>query len=290
MSLEERDAILALLQGRQPAPDLAARRNGFEGFARMLWPGAQVPDAVELLPGLQARWAGEPSPGGPVLLWLHGGAFTVGSSASYWPMAAAIAEAAGLPVLVLDYALAPERPFPAALGDTGAALDWLAAAGHARVAIGGDSAGGNLAVAAMQARIARGRSVPFACWLVSPYLDLTNSGASIAARRHRDRFVNPDDGTNLRYAGPTPLDDPAVSPLSGSFAGFPETLVQVGSEEVLYDDARRLAECLWAAGRTATFQEWEGMVHAWPLFADRLEEGRWAIAQGAAFLRRLVQA
>ncbi len=289
MSLEQRDAILALLQGRQPAPDLAARRTGFEGFARMLWPDADVPEPVELRPGLQARWAGEPTPGGAVLLWLHGGAFTVGSSASYWPMAALIAQTAAIPVLVLDYALAPEHPFPAALDDTLAALDWLDARGY-RAAIGGDSAGGNLAVAATQARIAHGRSVPLACWLVSPYLDLTNSGTSIATRRHRDRFVNPDDGTNQRYAGASPLDHPAVSPLNGLFMDFPETLIQVGSEEVLFDDARRLAEHLWAAGRPVTFQEWDGMVHAWPLFAQRLEEGRWAIAQGGAFLRRLVQA
>jgi acetyl esterase/lipase len=289
MSLEERDAILALLQGRQPASDPAARRAGFEGFARMLWPDMEVPEPVELRPGLWARWAGDPKPGGPVLLWLHGGAFTVGSSASYWPMAERIAQAAGLPVLVPDYALAPERPFPAALDDTLAALDWLDAKGH-RATIGGDSAGGNLAVAATQARIARGQPAPFACWLVSPYLDLANSGETIATRRHRDRFVNPDDGTNLRYAGGTPLDDPGVSPLNGSFTDFPETLIQVGSEEVLVDDARRLADRLWAAGRSASFQEWEGMVHAWPLFARRLEEGRWAIAQGGAFLRRLVQA
>lgn len=290
MSLEERDRILALLAGRPRPADSADRRAGFELFARSLWPGAEIPPAFEPLPGLTARWAPE-APAGPtgVLLWLHGGAFQVGSSESYWPMAAEMARAAGLHVLVPDYALAPEHRFPVALEQVGQLLDWLAGRGH-RTAIGGDSAGGNLAVAATHRALQSGRPVPAACWLVSPYLDLTHGGGSIVARRHRDRFVNPDDGTNRLYAGSAALDDPAVSPLFGSFPGFPETFVQVGSEEVLRDDAVRLSQRLWDEGRTAQLQEWAGMFHVWPLFAPRLAEGRWAILQGGAFLRRIFQA
>jgi acetyl esterase/lipase len=291
MSLEERDAILALLAARQPAPDLDARRAGFETLARALWPGVEVPAAFELVPGLAARWApAPPSASQPVLLWLHGGAFTLGSSASHWPLAAEIARMSGHAVLLPDYALAPERPFPAALDDTLAALDWLAALGARPLAIGGDSAGGNLAVAALQAQRA-GPAVPVgACWLMSPYLDLAHTGASLRLRRPRDRFVNPDDGTNIRYAAGTALADPRVSPLLGPVEAFPPTLLQVGTEEVLYDDARRFAERLWAAWREADVQAWEGMMHVWPLFAPRLEEGRWAIAQGSTFLRRILEA
>jgi acetyl esterase/lipase len=239
--------------------------------------------------GLPGRMVAEP--GQPLLLWLHGGAFIVGSSASHWGMAAeALPPDVGL--MLPDYALAPEQPFPAAVDQIIALLAALERAGFPahHLAIGGDSAGGNLAVAAIQARLAAGHPAPAACWLISPYLDLTNGSDSIAARRHRDRFVNPDDGTNRRYAGTAPLDDPRLSPLFGPVAGFPETLVQVGSEEVLADDARRFARRLWDAGRPCAFQEWEGMMHVWPLFAPRLAEGRAALAQGAAFLRRIFQA
>lgn len=293
MSIDERDAILAMLaeRARTPAPDIATRRAGLERLAGALWGDVDLPPMLPLTDGLAARWApAPPTPGQPVLLWLHGGGFQVGSSASHWGMAAAIAAEAGIAVLLPDYALAPEQPFPAALEDSMAALAWLAAHGHTRIAIGGDSAGGNLAVAATQAAIASGGPVPAACWLLSPYLDLGHKGASITARRARDRFINPDDGTNRIYAGDTPLDDPRVSPLFGTFHGFPETLVQVGSEEVLFDDSRLLAQRLWQAGRVCTFQEWEGMMHVWPLFAPRLAEGRQALAQGAWFLRRIFQA
>lgn len=293
MSLEERDAILAMLAARRDASDNSpdARRLGFERFASALWADAAIPPAIVIAPGLTARWApAPPAANQPILLWLHGGAFTVGSSASHWPMAAMIGTLSGLAVLLPDYARAPERPFPAALDDTRAALRWLAGQGFCRTAIGGDSAGGNLAVAAVQHSLKEGLPLPSACWLISPYLDLTHGGASIAGRRARDRFVNPDDGTNLSYAGGTALDNPAVSPLFGSVGGFPETLLQVGSEEVLFDDARWFAQRLWAAGGTVCFQEWQGMMHVWPLFAPRLEEGRWALAQGAAFLRQIFQA
>jgi phosphinothricin tripeptide acetyl hydrolase len=294
MSLEERDRLLAMIADRpRGAAEPAARRAGFEAMARALWGDAYLPPAFELAPGLVARWApAPPAPGSPVLLWLHGGAFILGSSASHWPMAAAIAREGGVGVLLPDYALAPERPFPAALEDAGRALDALERLGFgmAQVAVGGDSAGGNLAVAAVQDRLRAGRAAPRGCWLVSPYLDLTHAGASFKTRRARDPFVDPEDGTGDRYRAVTPATDPRVSPLGGPLAGFPETLVQVGSEEVLYDDARSFAGALWQADRPAIFQEWAGMIHIWPFFAPVLAEGRAAIGQGGNFLRSLFAA
>jgi acetyl esterase/lipase len=218
-----------------------------------------------------------------VLVWLHGGQFAMGSPASYRSFAARVSAAAGVAVLLPDYRLAPESRFPAAHEDAEIALDW-AFAHAARVATGGDSAGANLAAAAVQRRLAAGIAVPAAVWLLSPYLDLTHTAPSIAARAPVDPFVDPAEmaAVAARYlAAASPLD-PRASPLFGPVDGFPSSLVQVGSDEALYDDAARFAQRL----PDVVFQQWEGMIHVWPLFADMIEEGGWAIAQAGAFLNR----
>ncbi len=224
MSLAERDALLARLAARGRAAGIAERRTSFESAMAALWQPGLLPPPVAIAPGVAGRWApAPPAPGQPVLVWFHGGAFQLGSSASHWGLGRAIADASGAAVLLPDYALAPERPFPAARDDAIAVVEALLAGGlrpH-RLALGGDSAGGNLAVAALQHRLARAGAAPAACWLVSPYLDLANSRPSMVARRARDRFVDPDDGTNRIYAGTADPADPAVSPLSGRFDAFP---------------------------------------------------------------------
>jgi phosphinothricin tripeptide acetyl hydrolase len=289
MSIEQRDKMVAMMRGRPRDADPLARRAGFDAFASRLWPDFILPPTVETAPGLAARWVGPAAQrGAPLLLWLHGGGFTLASSASHAPMLAEIALGAGLPALLPDYALVPENRFPAGLDDAGRLLDWLEGEGWPidRIAIGGDSAGGNLAVAAVQDRLRAGRSVPRACWLMSPYLDLTHAGGSFCDRRARDPFVDPDDGTGSNYRGAADARDPRVSPLFGPVEGFPETLIQVGSEEVLYDDSRAFARRLWDSGIAATFQEWDGMIHIFQFTANALDEGRAALQQGINFLRR----
>lgn len=237
-------------------------------------------EPCDFFPGL---WAtprdAEPA---SVIVWLHGGAFVLGSSASWRPFAARVARAARMRVLVPDYRLAPEHPFPAALDDAITVLRHLKAQAL-QVALGGDSAGANLGAAAVQSFPDAGVG---AVWMISPYLDLTHTGASVATRAERDPFVDPATmpATAATYLAGVDASDPRASPLFGDTQGFPPTLVQVGSDEVLFDDARRFAERL----PNAVFQEWVGMIHAWPLFP--VEEGDWAIAQGAAFVRRVLQA
>lgn len=281
--------LRAQLAGRPAGAPLAARRAGFEAMmARASWPEGAVATPVGL--GGDLGGAIVTTPGADasrLLVWLHGGQFALGSSASYRSFAARVSAAAGIGVLVPDYRLAPEHRFPAAHDDAATALGW--ALGNAsRVAIGGDSAGANLAVAAVQGLAARGAMLPVAVWLLSPYLDLTNSAASIAARAAVDPFVDPAEmpAVTERYLGGTSPRDPRASPLFGGVEGFPPALVQVGSDEALFDDADRFAKRL----DDVVFQQWEGMIHVWPLFADAIEEGRWAIAQAGAFLaRRLFQ-
>jgi acetyl esterase/lipase len=289
MSIEQRDRMVALMRSRPRDPDPHARRAGFDLFAQKLWPGFVLPPLVQTGAGVGARWVGpETERGQPLLLWVHGGGFTLASSASHAPMVAEVAMGAGLAAVLPDYRLVPEHRFPAALDDIGGVLDWLEGEGWPieTIALGGDSAGGNLAVAAIQDRLRAGKSVPKACWLMSPYLDLTHAGASFRDRLSRDPFVNPDDGTGDSYRGDADREDPRVSPLFGPVAGFPETLIQVGSEEVLFDDARAFARRLWDADVPCTFQEWEGMIHIWQFTANALDEGRAALSQGVNFLVR----
>lgn len=286
MSRAEVDALRAMLASRPAGLPLAARRAGFEAMAAAQPLPAGMREAAA--DGIAARWVWvEGASADHAVLWLHGGAFTVGSSGSYRAFAARLSAACGARVLLPDYRLVPEHPFPAPLDDAGAALNWLAR-GIAHVAIGGDSAGGNLAAAAVQARLDAGLSPPVAAWLLSPYLDLTHSGASIAARAARDPFVDAATMPHVAaaYHAETDPVDPRVSPLFGTVAGFPPALIQVGEDEALFDDALRFAGRLRAAGGDPVFQEWVGMIHVWPFFADRVEEGRWAIAQAGAFLRR----
>lgn len=289
MSLEQVDRLRAMLLARRgEAMTIAERRARFEAQ----WASLPLAEDVVVAParldeGLGGLWVD--AHGGRrdrVLLWLHGGAFMLGSSASYRDFGARLARAAGVRVLLLDYRLAPEQPFPAAADDCAAAIDALVAQGvdPARIAVGGDSCGGNLALAALQRRVAAGQPLPAALWLVSPYLDLTHSGASIAARAERDPFIDPAGmpQTAAAYLGDAAPDDPRASPLFGRVDGLPPVLIQVGSDEVLFDDARRLADRLPAVA----FQEWIGMTHVWPLFAGMIDEGGWAIAQGSAFIAR----
>jgi acetyl esterase/lipase len=294
MSRAQVDAIMAALKNRPaPPPDIAARREGFERFAAMVSRQPDpMPDVVALAPGVTGRWFGTPQPGAPVVLYLHGGAFMVGSSASHAALTAAIAQAAGMAVFSLDYALAPEQPFPAALNDVMAALCALEAAGWpaGRVAIAGDSAGGNLALAAAHVCRQYALPMPGALVSISGYLDLTNSAATIATHAARDPFVAVPTmpGTAAAYAGGADVADPRVSPLWGAFEGFPPLLLMTGSEEVLLDDSARCAARAAAASVDVAFESWAGMIHAWPFFLGTIDEAAAAASRVGAFVRRVL--
>jgi acetyl esterase/lipase len=296
MSLEQVAPIRAALLARRKAPEppIDMRRAGFEAqMSAVPLPEDFSAEDVHIgadATGLLCRVAGVDET--RILVWLHGGAFILGSARSYRAMAARLSRAADAQVLLPDYRLAPEHPFPAAHDDAKAALGWLADNGFqpGRSFIGGDSAGANLALGAVQQAIAETGETPVAAaWLVSPYLDLTHSGQSLAARAERDPFVDPAGmpETAARYLGGADPADPRASPLFGSFRGFPPVLMQIGSDEVLFSDAARARDAIEAAGGRCAFQEWAGMVHVWPLFAHQIDEGGWAIEQGGAFLRSL---
>ena len=133
----------------------------------------------------------------------------------------------------------------------------------------------NLALAALQARKAKGAAVPAALWLISPYLHLTHAGTSNTARAALYPFIDPTgmNDTARTYLGDADPADPRASPLFGPVEGLPTSLIQIGSDEVLFDDATRLRDAITATDGRAVFQEWAGMIHVWLLFAHAVDEG-----------------
>jgi len=218
------------------------------------------------------------------VLLLHGGGYCWGGLATHREFAARLAHAAQRPITVLDYRLAPEHPYPAAIDDAVATVRELRQAKPGQpLAIVGDSAGGGLALAVCRRLRRAGESLPDRLALISPWVDLTQSGASIADLSEVDPVISLPSLQQCaeRYAAGHALHDPELSPLFGDFEEFPQTLIQVGQHEILLDDSRRLAERIGAAARLeVTCDMW----HVWHLFASVLPEARTAIARAGEFL------
>lgn len=227
---------------------------------------------------------------GRTILYFHGGGYVFGSPRLMSPISCGLAAAAEAPVFSLDYRLAPEHPFPAALEDALAAFDFLVGEGAppGDIHVGGDSAGGGLALAMMQALRDRGAALPGGGFLISPWTDLAARGASIDENDVRDAMFTADSirRGGAKYAGELPLDDPRVSPLYGRFDGLPRLFICASRDEVLRDDAIRTAEKARAAGVSVELQIEEGLVHIWPLFAPLMPESGRTIKAIAAFIRQ----
>jgi epsilon-lactone hydrolase len=226
------------------------------------------------------------------VLYLHGGGYVAGSPALYRHFTARIATAAHARVLVIDYRLAPEHPFPAALDDADAAYRWLIAceADRRSTVIMGDSAGGGLALALLLKLRDSGRDRPAAAVALSPWTDLALTGASLAHNARSDPMLNAADtrlfaGSYLAGADPY---HPYASPLYGDASGLPPTLIHAGSDEILRDDAVRMAQMMRAAGCHVEIELWPRMPHVWHLFAPVLPEANAAIARIGAFTSRML--
>jgi len=258
--------------------------------ARMFKVPADVtvsPAQLGRLPGEWLRPQGASAAG--VVLYLHGGAYITGSCHTHRGLAGHLARAAASDCFLLDYRLAPEHPFPAAVDDALAAYLALQAAQPARpVALAGDSAGGGLALAlALRLRDA-GHTAPAAMALLSPWTDLALSLPTHVSKAAVDPFF-PDTSTlsaaAQMYAAQTPRTHPLVSPHYASLHGLPPTLIHVGEHEALLGDAQALAATMRAAGTPVQLQEFAGMWHVWQIFAGRFAEANTSIQALGAFLR-----
>ena len=285
------DRFRALVAGRSDAEafDVGRRRAGMEAMARRLAPPADIAHAPVRIAGIACEWVTAPgSRDDHVVVWMHGGGFVAGSCHTHRGLAGEIARHAAARVLTIDYRLAPEHTFPAAVDDCRAVYDAVATRQAVRrLAVGGDSAGGALALGLMQDARDTGRRQPDAAVLLSPWLDLRCSANAYAARAASDPMIQPDVLRRLAgdYLGGHPAGDPAVSPGLGVLAGLPPILVQVGSDEVLLDDSLLLDRRGREAGVAVTIEVWAEMVHVFQAYHMLLPDGGQALARVGRFLR-----
>ncbi len=291
MAHDEIDAIRALL-GSKPRPVGWSERRERLDEVGSTWPvAADVKcDAVDCN-GVPGEWSLVPrSDPSQVLLYFHGGGYCSGSIVSHRRLVTEAGRAARMRTLAIDYRRAPEHPYPAAHEDALGAWRFLRQQGIAAedIAVGGDSAGGNLTLGLISRLRAAGEALPACAWLVSPWTDLTMSGATLATKEAVDPLIHKGYLTELADAyAPKSIDrrDPLISPLFAELSGFPPILIQVGSAETLLADATRLAAAAGAADVDVTLEIWPNMIHAWPVWNASLEDGRRALARAGQFIR-----
>lgn len=275
MPSAEHEAIVETMLSRrdQPAPDLETMRAGMEKLTAD-FPLAEGTECLEDVADEEVvvTWVrAQGMKANRAMLYFHGGGYVMGSPDTHKSLASRISEAAGIPVLLVDYALAPEAPFPRAVDEAMIGWRFLMSRGLSpeRCVIGGDSAGGGLALALLQRIRAEGGEMPAGCVCLSPWADLAGTGDSAQPGAVDDPMVTREglQAMGELYAGDR-LDDPEASPVHADPAGFPPLLIQVGTRECLLDDARRVAEKARDAGVDVTLEEEEGLIHVWQMFPD----------------------
>jgi epsilon-lactone hydrolase len=240
---------------------------------------ATTPEIITLTP---------PSPEpDQVILYLHGGGYVFGSFSTHGMLMAKLGTAAQCPVVHVDYALAPEYPFPAALTDAMFAYDWVRKNyPGARIFVGGDSAGAGLTLSLLQKLRADKVDLPAKIFLYSPWADLTGTSLAVKNNAKTEHMLS-QNGLHTAadaYAPGRDLRDPLLSPVHADFAGFPDMLVQFVPHEILADDARTVIAKARAADVAVTATEWPGNAHAFQTLGNLRDADR-AIAETAAFLR-----
>lgn len=225
----------------------------------------------------------------PVLIYLHGGGFRIASALAYRAYGSHLAERLGGRVLVVDYRLAPEHPYPAALDDVYAAFRWLIDTGTdpARIAVAGDSAGGGLAASLALRTLPDGPS-PAAVLCCSPWVDMTVTAATYDTNAESDKMFSRTsaDEASAMYLGDHDRKDPLVSPVFGDWMGASPLLIQVGSIEVLLDDSKRLAEVASSAGVDVKLHTYDDMPHVWQMNYPAFPEAVEAVDEMIAFVQR----
>lgn len=241
--------------------------------------------------GVACIWASAPGADPQrVVVHLHSGGCILGSAHGYRSFGGYLSAATGCRVLLVDYRLAPENPYPAGMNDGITVMQWLLDQGYdpARITLCGDSGGGGLILSGLQAMRDRGMQMPACAVAISPVTDFVRSGASYKENAAIDPLVTDDlmAALGATYCGDIDPRDPGVSPLYGDWSGLPPLLVLAGEIEMLRDDGKMAAEAARKQGVDVTYYEGKGMAHIWTLFADRLPEAREGLHVIGDFVRR----
>jgi epsilon-lactone hydrolase len=291
MPSEAHENLAAMLSASQVHPDspLADLRAGFDLMESVLVPASGVRREDVDAAGVPATWFIPENPGRRTVLHLHGGGYCIGSVKSHSAFASHLAARLSVAVLVPEYRLAPEHPAPAAIDDAVAVYRWLLEQGTLpnELVLTGDSAGGGLVLSALVSLRDDEHPLPAGGVLISPFLDLTGAGESARSRAGEDVVLSPEilDHWGSLYRGEIPAGDPLVSPLFADLSDLPPLLVQVGTRELLLDDARRLAERAPSFGGDVRLKIYEGIIHAWPVMgAGLVPEADEAIDEIAEFV------
>jgi acetyl esterase/lipase len=286
-------AMVSSSKGARPGPEA---RGQFDALMESVSPRGDVTFEADTVGGVPGLWVHpENSRSGEAIIHLHGGWFNFGSAKAYRHLVGHIAARAGARAFVPDYRLAPEYPFPAATGDVLACYQGLAKRDVRRIAITGDSAGGNLALVLASSVTGEAASINatlIGVAVLSPVTDLTLSGASYETRADADPlFTRPQVAELVHsYLGSADAGQPLASPLHGRHSGMPSIRIHVGDDEVLLDDSLRYVERAVAAGVDARADVWMGMPHGFPGSIGRLKAAAQALDAIGAFLAEKLQA
>jgi epsilon-lactone hydrolase len=275
-----------LEQLRTQPLDVAGSRANFERFPEMFpLPSDVRVEKVSTL-GVPAEWVAAPGASDDrAILFFHGGGYVIGSAATHRELSARISRASGARVLVIDYRLGPEHPYPAAIEDAFTSYEWLLAGGISakRIALAGDSAGGGLVIATSAMIRDAGLDLPAAGVCLSPWIDLECGGAEPPVE---DRLITREGLRELgrHYLGGRDPKTPLASPLHLDLRGLEPIYVQVGTAEVLLGDAHRLVANAKKAGVEITLDAWDGLFHVFQLYPV-LPEAAEAVEKIGAFVR-----
>jgi phosphinothricin tripeptide acetyl hydrolase len=284
--------MLAQMPDSSGKPIQEQRRQMDEAMAALLPPEGFSFNTAHA-GGVPAEWIRyEGAPADRVIYYLHGGGYTMGSPATHQQMVAFMSRAAGVPVLSLDYRLAPEHPFPAAVEDGVAGYRWLIKQGvdPSKIVIAGDSAGGGLTAATLVALRDGGVPLPAAGVCISPWADLTGLSETYTTHAERDPMISIPGIKAMAslYLSGRDAKTPLASPVFADLTGLPPILIQVGSEEVLLGDALALDRKAKTCGVDSTLEVWPEMIHVWHFFSITLKEGRDAIDRIGEYVKNRI--
>jgi epsilon-lactone hydrolase len=292
MSKQQQLVLDAMLRQGQfdPGADVPTLRAAFNELMAQVAVAADVQQKSVALGGVGAvEVTIHGTEADNVILYFHGGVYVIGSAVASVPLVGDLVRRTAAKAFTLDYRLAPEHPYPAAVEDAQAAYEGLLGQGidPGQIALAGESAGGGLAVATLLALREAGRPLPSGAFLMSPYADLTLSGETLAEKRGVDPLLTPD-GLRLRvadYVAGADATDPGISPIFGDLSGLPPLLIQVGSHEILLSDALRLAGRAATADVQVTLEVTPGVPHVFQAYAALLDEAGAALDRASSFLK-----